>query len=89
MSAFDWSDEENEMLERTRGVCFENALIYIQNGGVLDVVRHPSLERYPGQNIIVLNADGYIWLVPCVKQKGVRFLKTIIPSRKAAKEYLP
>jgi len=43
---------------------------------------------YPGQNIIVLNVDGYVWLVPYVKQKGVRFLKTIIPSRKATREYL-
>jgi len=88
MSDFDWSDEKNETLERTRGVCFEDALIYIQNNGVLDVVRHPNRERYPDQNIMVLNADGYIWLVPYVKQKGVRFLKTIIPSRKATKEYL-
>ena len=88
MSDFDWSDEKNETLGRTRGVCFEDALIYIQNGGVLDVVHHPNRERYPDQNIMVLNADGYIWLVPYVKQKGVRFLKTIIPSRKATKEYL-
>ena len=60
----------------------------IENGNVLDVIRHPNRERYPGQNIIVLNVDGYVWLVPYVKRKGVRFLKTIIPSRKATREYL-
>ena len=88
MSEFDWSDEKNEALERTRGVCFEDVVVCIQCGDVLDVIRHPKRDRYPGQNIIVLNVDGYVWLIPYVKQKGVRFLKTIIPSRKATREYL-
>ena len=88
MSEFDWSDEKNEVLERTRQVCFEDVLVCIQNGDVLDVIRHPNRQRYPRQNMIVLNIDGYVWLVPYVKAKGVRFLKTIIPSRKATKEYL-
>ncbi len=88
MSEFDWNDEKNAVLERTRGVCFEDVLVCIQNGGVLDIIRHPSRERYPGQSIIVLNINGYVWLVPYVKQKGVRFLKTIIPSRKATREYI-
>lgn len=88
MSEIDWNDEKNEMLRRVRGVCFEDVLVCIQNGGVVDVVRHPNRERYPGQNIIVLNVEGYVWLVPYVKSRGVRFLKTIIPSRKATREYL-
>ncbi len=88
MSEFNWDDEKNVALERTRGVCFEEVVVCIQNGDVLDVIRHPNRERYPEQNIIVLNIDGYVWLVPYVKQKGVRFLKTIIPSRKATREYL-
>lgn len=88
MSRFDWSDEKNEALNRTHGVCFEDVLIHIQNGGVLDVVRHPNRDRYPGQCLIVLDIDGYIHLVPYVKQRGIRFLKTIIPSRKATREYL-
>ena len=88
MSEFDWDDEKNEMLERVRGVCFEDVLVYIQNGGVIDVIRHPRRDRYPRQSIIVLNVEGYVWLVPYVKSRGVRFLKTIIPSRKATREYL-
>jgi uncharacterized DUF497 family protein len=88
MSDFDWNDEKNELLERTRGICFEDILVHIQNGDVLDVIRHPNRERYPDQNIIVLNVEGYVWLVPYVKARGTRFLKTIIPSRKATREYL-
>ena len=88
MSEFDWNDEKNEVLERTRGVCFEDVLFHIQNGDVLDVIRHPNQARYPRQNIIVLDVEGYVWLVPYVKTRGTRFLKTIIPSRKATREYL-
>jgi len=88
MSDFDWNDEKDELLERSRCICFEDILVHIQNGDVLDVIRHPNRERYPNQNIIVLNVEGYVWLVPYVKARGTRFLKTIIPSRKATQEYL-
>ena len=88
MSDFDWNDEKNEFLKSTRGVSFEEVVFHIQNGDVLDVLKHPSVDRYPKQNIIVLNIEGYVYLVPYVKERGVRFLKTIIPSRKATKEYL-
>ncbi len=88
MSDFDWSDEKNRFLEQTRGVSFEDVIFHIQNGDVLDIIKHPNATRYPKQNIIVINIEGYVYLVPYVKEKGIRFLKTIIPSRKATKEYL-
>ena len=85
---FDWDDEKNELLEKTRGVSFEDVVFHIENGDVLDIIRHPNASRYPNQRVIVLNVEGYVYLVPYVEQKGTRFLKTIIPSRKATKEYL-
>ena len=85
---FDWDDEKNELLEKTRGVSFEDVVFHIENGDVLDIIRHPNASRYPNQRIVVLNVEGYVYLVPYVEQKGTRFLKTIIPSRKATKEYL-
>lgn len=85
---FDWDDEKNELLEKTRGVCFEDVVFHISNGDILDIIRHPNASRYPNQSIIVLNMEGYVYLVPYVEQEGTRFLKTIIPSRKATKEYL-
>lgn len=88
MSEFDWNDEKNEFLKNVRGVGFEEVVFHIQNGDVLDVIKHPNAARYPNQNIIVLNIEGYVYLVPYMKERGVRFLKTIIPSRKATKEYL-
>jgi uncharacterized DUF497 family protein len=88
VSDFDWDDEKNEFLKRTRGVSFEDVVFHIQNGDVLDIIKHANATRYPKQNIIVLNMDGYVYLIPYVKERGTRFLKTIIPSRKATKEYL-
>jgi len=88
MSGFDWNDEKNEFLESTRGICFEDVIIHVQNGCVIKVIRHPNRQRYPKQNIMVLDVEGYIYLVPYIKSRGTRFLKTIIPSRKAAPEYL-
>ena len=88
MSEFDWDNEKNLCLERTRGIGFEDVVFHIQNGNVLDVIRHPNKDRYPNQNIIILDVEGYVYLIPYVKEKGTLFLKTIIPSRKATREYL-
>nr|VFJ55249.1 MAG: hypothetical protein BECKDK2373C_GA0170839_10483 [Candidatus Kentron sp. DK]VFJ55461.1 MAG: hypothetical protein BECKDK2373B_GA0170837_105222 [Candidatus Kentron sp. DK] len=48
MSNFDWNNEKNEMLRHVRGACFEEVLIRIRKGDVLDIIRHPNRERYPG-----------------------------------------
>jgi uncharacterized DUF497 family protein len=88
VSDFDWDDEKNDFLQKTRGVGFEDVVFHIQNGNVMDIIRHPNASRYPNQNIIVVDIEGYIYLVPYVKGQGTRFLKTIIPSRRATKEYL-
>lgn len=88
MPEFDWDDEKNALLKKTRGVNFEDVVYHIENGDILDIIRHPNASRYPNQEIIVLNMEGYVYLVPYVEREGTRFLKTIIPSRKATKEYL-
>ena len=88
MPAFNWDDEKNALLEKTRGVGIEDVAFHIENGDILDIIRHPNASPYPNQRIIVLNMEGYVYLVPYVERKGTRFLKTIIPSRKATREYL-
>jgi hypothetical protein len=37
---------------------------------------------------MVLDIEGYVYLVPYIKKKGIIFLETIIPSRRATREYL-
>jgi hypothetical protein len=55
----------------------------------LDIVQHPNQEKYKGQKIFIINIDNYAYLVPFVESEQEIFLKTIIPSRKATKKYLP
>lgn len=85
---FDWSTEKNQRLVDERGVSFERVVSAIEQGGLVDVLEHPNQDRYPGQLIYVVEVSEYIHLVPFVMQTdGTRFLKTIIPSRKATRDY--
>jgi hypothetical protein len=49
---------------------------------------HPNKKKYPNQKVMIVDVDGYAFLVPYVVDKNEYFLKTIIPSRKATKRYL-
>ena len=76
-------------LKLEKGISFEEIVFLIEHGGLMDVVPHPDPEKYPNQLVYVINVNDYIYLVPFVKNDtGARFLKTIIPSRKATKRYL-
>ena len=87
--SFDWSLEKDQELIEQRGISFESVVSAIEQGGLVDVLEHPNQTRYPEQLIYVVEIDPYIHLVPFVTQAdGTRFLKTIIPSRKATRDYL-
>ena len=51
-------------------------------------MRRQVLARYGGQRIFVVQRDDYVYLVPFVEDDRLIALKTIIPSRKATKQYL-
>ena len=85
---FRWSPEKNELLWADRGVGFERVVVAIGDGGLLDVLAHPNPERYPHQRVAVVAVDGYAMLVPYVEADDHRFLKNVIPSRKATRDYL-
>ncbi len=86
---FEWSEEKNQWLKQYRQVSFEAVQMAIQEeGGLLDVHKHPNETKDPQQRLVVRISE-YVYLVPCVPKEGdVWFLKTIIPSRKATKEFL-
>jgi uncharacterized DUF497 family protein len=83
-----WSAAKNAELIQKRGVSFEDVLFCLQTDSLLDDIAHPNRERYPHQRIFVTLISGYVYLVPYVENGEEIFLKTIIPSRKAAKAYL-
>ena len=86
--SFEWSTEKNRLLIKQRGISFEQVVVAIEQGGLVDVLEHPNQDSYPGQSIYAVDIDEYIHLVPYVQQAdGTRYLKTIIPSRKATRDY--
>jgi uncharacterized DUF497 family protein len=83
-----WSPEKNDALTDDRGVSFEGVVVAIESGGLLDILAHPNQARYPQQRVLVVTMDNYVYLVPFVEEEDYFFLKTIIPSRKATRDYL-
>jgi hypothetical protein len=88
MKPITWVPEKNKRLKQERDVSFEDVVFHILVGGILDTFEHPNQERYPGQQIHVIEMEGYAYLVPFLETEDEVFLKTIIPSRKATKTYL-
>jgi len=85
---FAWNDEKNDWLKNERKISFEEIVLAIEWGFLLDILEHPNPEKYPGQKIFVVQIEDYVYLVPFVENENEVFLKTIIPSRKATRKYL-
>ena len=88
MKPFRWDPEKNERLKSSRGISYEEIVLAIEEDGLKDVLVHPNQKRYPGQVVLVVGFRGYVFLVPSVEEDEHYFLKTIIPSRKATRDYM-
>ncbi|MHB8446643.1 MAG: BrnT family toxin [Rudaea sp.] len=88
MKPFRWNHAKNERLKAERHVSFEELVLAIEANGVLDLLQHSNPDRYPRQQVLVVAIDDYAYLVPFVEEDDCYFLKTIIPSRKATRDYL-
>lgn len=78
---YDYSPDKNARLKAERGISFEEIILLIDEGHLLDVLEHPN------QRIYVVDVDGYVYLVPFVRTGDRIFLKTIYPSRRPTKTY--
>lgn len=88
MKTFVWNGEKNEVLKRERGISFEKVVMQIVNGEILDILEHPNPDKYSNQKIFVVRIEDYAYLVPFTESEDQIFLITIIPSRKATRDYL-
>ncbi len=88
MKVVNWYPDKNQELIENRGISFEEVVFFLQQGSLIDDIEHPNNDKYPNQRIFVLNMDDYVYLVPYVEDRKEIFLKTVIPSRKATKQYL-
>jgi len=84
-----YSLEKNQLLKAQRDISFEDVILALESGYLLDDIEHPNKEKYPNQNIfiILIQVKDYVYLVPYVEDETTIFLKTIIPSRKMNKIY--
>jgi hypothetical protein len=82
--AFD--PEKNAWLVQERGITFERIIALIEGAKLIQVLEHPDQERYPDQLLYEVDVDGYVYVVPVVRQGSALFLKTIYPSRKATRK---
>lgn len=88
MKRFVWDPAKNEWLKRERGVSFENVIVAITVGDLLDTIRHPNAVKYPRQRMFVVHIHRYAYLVPFIETDHEIVLKTVIPSRRATAHYL-
>lgn len=84
---YEWDPEKNEWLKKERNISFEQIIFHLSQGDVWKISDHPDQKKYPGQKIYFVIVEGYIYLVPHIIEKEYIFLKTIIPDRKATKDY--
>lgn len=84
---YEWDPAKNEWLKAERGISFEVIVFHLSQGDIWRLADHPDRDMYPGQKIYFVIVEGYIYLVPHVIEKNYIFLKTVIPSRKATRDY--
>ena len=87
MKYYDWNNEKNALLKKSRGVSFEQVILAIASGDLIDRLKHPNPEKYPNQRVFLVKIEEYIYSVPYVEDDEKIFLKTIIPNRKETKKY--
>ena len=81
--AFD--PDRNAWLIQKQEISFEQIIALIESGHLIQVLEHHDRERYPHQLLYEVDVDGYVYIVPVVREHRTLFLKTIYPSRKATR----
>ena len=79
---FNWDDKKNDLLRDQRDISFEEIVICISDNRVVDVLQHPSPDKYPNQYLYLVEYRNYTYVVPHVynKEKNEVFLRTILFS---------
>jgi uncharacterized DUF497 family protein len=82
-----WSEEKNDTLKQKFGFGFERIVIALSDENLWADRRHANQERYPHQRQLIVDIEGYAFIVPYVENEAGVFLKTFFPS-KATRDYL-
>ena len=74
MKVYSWNPEKNELLQKQRGVSFEEIVLNVQLGNEVAIYDHPNVKKYPNQKISVVLIEDYAYLVPYVEDNEQIFL---------------
>lgn len=88
MKPYRWNEEKNALLKIQRGISFEEVVVAIGDGKILDTLEHWNKIKHPNQRLYIVVIDNYACIIPFIETEEEIFLKTVIPSRKATKRYL-
>ncbi len=88
MPYYKWNHKKNEKLKAESGLSFEQVILHIERGDLIDVIGHPNQSKYPNQQMLIVKIKNCAYLVPFIEDEKGKFLIAIIPSRKATREYL-
>ena len=82
------NSEKSLSLKAERGVSFEEVLSAISQGGLITVMDHPNRATYGHHKMLVVAVRDHAYLVPYDESENEIFLKSIMPSRKATRDFL-
>ena len=85
---YDWDSKKNDFLKANSGISFEAVIVHLGRGDIWKITDHPDKVRYPGQSILFVIVDDYVHMVPFEVRGDTLWLVTVIPSRKATREYI-
>ena len=81
----EWNEDKNKQIQAERNLSFEAIVIAIEQGKLIDIVPNLS-SHHAHQNVLVVEIDNYLVLVPFVEDEEKIFLKIAFRSRKIMKD---
>ena len=51
-----YSLEKNELLKEQRDISFEDVILALESGKLLDDIEHPNKEKYPNQKLCLFSS---------------------------------
>ena len=58
-------------LNKERNISFEQIVVAVEAGDLLEVLTHPNQARYAHQIVMLVKIDDYIYAVPTVVEEDV------------------
>ena len=80
MKKIKWDEAKNKILQKERGVSFEEIL----DSTFLGAEKHRTRKN---QMVLLYEYKKYVWVVLCIVEDRYIFLKTMFPSREYTKMF--